>query len=169
MTPTPLRFSLGKLVRLFLAVFLLYGILYKAADYGRGRMGPWILTFDEAPSGSPRVTINHDKLQIRGVQIVADGDAAVPDGRGPATVRFRSPADEPSFGKVLFTDLTFLPGVITLDFFGHEVEILPRVLVINRKSFAWSQAKEFRLLPEERLPGGPLSPQKRKQLGREFP
>ncbi len=168
MTQTPLQLSLGKLLRLFLAVVALYAALYLASDLWRERKGPWVLTFDATPSGTPRLTIRHEKLGIRDVQIFAGNDQVLPSGFKPVTVRFKSPADQPGFGKLLFTDLTFLPGVVTLDLFGHEVELLPRTLVINRKSIPWSEAGELHLKPEERLPGGTIPPQKRKQLGREL-
>ncbi len=169
MSPPPLQVLLGKLLRLFLAVIALYGIVYVSATLWRERKGPWVLTFDETPSGTPRLTIRHEKLGIQDIQIFAGMEEPMPAGFKPVTVRFKSPADEPGFGKLLFTDLTFLPGVVTLDIFGHEVELLPRTLVINRKTIPWSGAKDIHLKPDERLPGGPISPQKRKQLGREFP
>ena len=41
------------------------------------------------------------------------------------------------FGEIVFQDLTFLPGTVTLNLFGHEVELLPRVLIIDKEEHAW--------------------------------
>jgi hypothetical protein len=41
------------------------------------------------------------------------------------------------FGEVIFQDLTFLPGTVTFNFFGHEVELLPRTLIIDKQEHAW--------------------------------
>ncbi len=169
MSPTPLQLSLGKLLKLFVTVMVLYATLYFATGLWRERRGPWVLTFDKSPSGNPRLTISQENLGVRNVQILALQQEPLPADFKPVTIHFKSPGDQPGFGKLLFTDLTVLPGVITLDVFGHEVELLPRTLVINRKLIPWSERQEIRLNPEERLPGGPVPPQKRKQLGRELP
>ena len=40
-------------------------------------------------------------------------------------------------GEVIYEDMRTMPGVITFNFFGHEVELLPRVLVVNKKEIPW--------------------------------
>jgi hypothetical protein len=44
-------------------------------------------------------------------------------------------------------DTTFLPGTLTLQVFGHEIELLPRVLVVDLKEHSWHS---FELLSLER-------------------
>ena len=44
---------------------------------------------------------------------------------------------EVPFGNCVFMDTTFLPGTITFQLFGHEIELLPRVLVIDRQEHPW--------------------------------
>jgi len=54
---------------------------------------------------------------------------------------------------VRFHDLTNLPGTITLDLHGHEIEMLPRTLFINTKEVAWSNNALFILAPTNKIPG----------------
>jgi hypothetical protein len=35
-------------------------------------------------------------------------------------------------------DSTFLPGTLTFQFFGHEIELLPRVLIIDHREYPWT-------------------------------
>jgi hypothetical protein len=34
-------------------------------------------------------------------------------------------------------DTTFLPGTVTFQIFGHEIELLPRVLIIDHQERPW--------------------------------
>ena len=65
------------------------------------------------------------------------------------------------FGYVVFLDTTYLPGAVTMNFFGHEIELLPRTLVVNRKEVAWENGKVITMKPEEKLP--PLPEPKKRQ------
>jgi hypothetical protein len=47
------------------------------------------------------------------------------------------------FGKCVFLDTTFLPGTVVLDLFGHEVQLLPRVLTIDHVEHAWHSGGRF--------------------------
>jgi hypothetical protein len=40
-----------------------------------------------------------------------------------------------------------LPGTVTLRLFGHEIELLPRVLIIDRKEHPWKAGDTIRLAP----------------------
>ena len=42
---------------------------------------------------------------------------------------------------MIFQDPTFLPGTVTLRQFGHEIELLPRVLIIDKKEIPWRAGK----------------------------
>ncbi len=44
---------------------------------------------------------------------------------------------EVPFGKCIFLDTTSLPGTVVLDLFGHEIELLPRALIIDRQERPW--------------------------------
>jgi len=34
-------------------------------------------------------------------------------------------------------DTTFLPGTVAFQLFGHEIELLPRVLIIDHEEHPW--------------------------------
>jgi hypothetical protein len=38
---------------------------------------------------------------------------------------------------MIFQDPTFLPGTVTMRLFGHQIELLPRVLTIDREEYPW--------------------------------
>jgi hypothetical protein len=44
-------------------------------------------------------------------------------------------------------DTTFLPGTVALELFNHEVELLPRVLVIDRQEHPWLSESTITLHP----------------------
>jgi hypothetical protein len=46
------------------------------------------------------------------------------------------PFDVP-FGKCVFMDTTFLPGTLAFELFGHEIQLIPRVLTIDKQEQPW--------------------------------
>ena len=54
-------------------------------------------------------------------------------------------------GNRFFFDTTYLPGSITLDLFGHQVEVLPRTLILNFEERPWVEGELIELRPEESL------------------
>ncbi len=44
-------------------------------------------------------------------------------------------------------DTTFLPGTVTFELFGHEIELLPRALIIDRQEHAWQPNAAINLPP----------------------
>jgi hypothetical protein len=67
-----------------------------------------------------------------------------------STVVFDSPKTNVPFGKVVFLDTTFLPGTVTFELFGHEIELLPRTLVVNLKEVPWKSGAIFKLSEQDR-------------------
>ena len=54
------------------------------------------------------------------------------------------------FGECIYQDLMFLPGVVTMNLLGHEIELMPRTLVINKKQMPWDSAKgAIVILPQD--------------------
>lgn len=145
----------------FLACVVLYFVGFAAAQWWRERRGPWEVTFQVDPQGTPAIEITQARLAIGGVMIVFRGinQAGVTN---PVTVRFDEPAkaDRIPFGRVKFLDTTFLPGTVTLDLFGHEIELLPRTLIVDKEERSWQQGdrlelgqrSEMRPSPSERHP-----------------
>lgn len=127
----------------------------------RTRKGPWRVEFGETGAGEPRVTVNQPFLGITNVQIVFEGESVT---NGTGIVLFDKPLKPLPFGKTKFEDLTYLPGSVTFDFFGHEVELLPRVLHLNQQEVPWESGAVHRLTPEEKLPPEALvNPRKKKR------
>ena len=95
------------------------------------------------------VLINQPKVGVTNVQLVFSG-GQLPASHTPGTMVFDKPREVPfdvPFGKCIFMDATFLPGTLTFRFFGHEIELLPRVLIIDHQEHPW-RTDEVVKLPE---------------------
>ena len=121
---------------LFALVLALYLASFHGVEYLRHRKGPWSVRFDRTTDGTPFAEIIQPRLGITGARLLFPGEIFT---NAAETITFALP--EPSrtvpFGRVIYEDLTFLPGVVTLDLFGHEIELVPRMLVVNRKTIPW--------------------------------
>lgn len=127
----------------------------------RKRHGPWQVTFETGPTGTPAVVVNQPKLHITNLKIEFAGETAT---NASATVVFDVPERPVPFGRVKFEDLTYLPGTVTMDLFGHEVELLPRTLYINRKPHPWTSNRTITLTTGDKpasLPEPKVKPWKR--------
>ena len=132
--------STGPLKHFLLAFIIalpLYLIAYGWIEHRRVRNGPWEVRFT-IESETPAIIINQPKLQIQNVRIFFPGQDITTNFS--ETLTFAQPRQWPypvPFGKVIFMDTTFLPGNVTLELFGHEIQLLPRVLTIDRKEIPW--------------------------------
>jgi hypothetical protein len=129
--------------RHFILAFLLalagYIVFYQGIEHRRTRKGPWRVTFTIGSNEVPTIVIDQPRLAITNVQIRFTG-ATLLATNGPATLVFGQPRPVPyevPFGQCVFMDTTFLPGTVTFQLFGHEVELLPRVLVVDRQEHPW--------------------------------
>ena len=127
----------------FVLAFLLalagYIVFYQLIEHRRIRNGPWLVTFATSAEGIPAIVINQPRLAITNVQISFSGET-LPGTNSSVTLVFGQPKPVPyevPFGNCVFMDTTFLPGTVTLQLFGHEIELLPRVLVIDRQEHMW--------------------------------
>ena len=115
------------------AAFVIVG-LYFAVFYGiegcRKSKGPWRVTFTTNNAG-PVIEVTQSNLNRRAT-IKFHGEVAE-ETSYPATVEFDRPKKPAAFGRVIYEDLMQLPGVVTFDLFGHEIELLPRTLIVNRR------------------------------------
>ena len=133
----------------FLLALICYAFFYRNIENRRTRKGPWEITFTNDVAGNPTLLINQPRLAITNVQVTFT-NATLGVGFKPATVAFAQPQPVPytvPFGKCVFMDTTFLPGTLTLDLFNHEVELLPRVLVIDRQEHPWLSDSTITLHP----------------------
>lgn len=122
-------------IALFVAVLLTYLAVFNGIEWLRHRKGPWRVVFE-----TNSIHISQPYLKISAV-VEFPGENAGNTGR----VAFDKPKKAVPYGKLLYEDLTFLPGVVTFDLFGHEIELLPRVLIVNKKEIRWDQADHLQL------------------------
>ena len=146
----------------FLLALVIYIAFYWVIQHRRVRKGPWEISFIANSDGAPALIVNQPKLAITNVQITFAGEHPATSNDGPVTLRFSQPQQVPfdvPFGKCIFADLTFLPGTVTFsNIFGHEIELLPRVLIIDYEEHAWhsDSAIVVKQKPEPSQSGGTL-------------
>jgi len=114
---------------------VLYAVAFGWIQHRRTFKGPWEVTFESDAGGHPAIVIRQPKLAIAQT-LVFSGETVAPNLE--VMERFSEATNQTPFGKVLFQDPTFLPGTLTMELFGHEVEALPRVLIVDKKEFAWT-------------------------------
>lgn len=145
--------GLGKhLLIAFGAALAFYLGAYALDSYLRTRHGPWRVTFTSAGTNAPAILINAPRLGITNVQLVFPGEQAP---AGTNTVAFDAPAKTVPFGERIYDDLMILPGAVTLNLFGHGVELLPRTLIVNQRQLAWQSGATIELKPAEKPPVKP--------------
>jgi hypothetical protein len=138
----------------FLIAVICYAFFYHNIEHRRTRKGPWEITFTNDLGGNPALLINEPRLAITNAQITFTGERGV-QAFTPATLLFSQPRPVPydvPIGKCVFMDTTFLPGTITLRIFNHEIELLPRVLVIDRQEHPWLSDSTITLHPAPSSP-----------------
>lgn len=139
--------TLRNIALLFVGVLVIYVLAYHGIEHRRTRLGPWQVTFTNTVSGAPALVIQEPALGITNVQIVFS-NAESGHSYSNATVVFDQPREVPyalPFGECIFMDTTFLPGTVVLQAYGHEVQLLPRVLTLDNKEHPW-QSGETHLL-----------------------
>ena len=137
----------------FLLALLIYAVSYYGIEHRRTRNGPWQIMFTNGPEGVPLMVVNQFTLAITNVQYRFPG-AIVTSTNRPSTTRidFGQPQPVPypvPFGRCIFMDTTFLPGTLTFDLFGHEIELLPRVLIIDHEEHRWRSGEVIALPPKK--------------------
>lgn len=138
----------------------LYAAVFVVDNWTRTRKGPWVVNFGDT-NGTASIIIHQKTLGISNVVVVFDGETT---GGTNGTVEFNKPQKPVPFGKVKFEDLTYQPGSVVLDMFGHEVEMLPRTLYLNKKEHAWKSGETIVLKAGEKLPpGASYDPRKKKR------
>jgi len=145
---------------LFSVVLLLYLAAFQGVEHLRARKGPWRVTFERDPQGVPAIVIAQARLGVSRFHIRFPEESATTTNL-PAVLAFDTPRQPPfdaPFGRVIYEDLTFLPGAVTFDLFGHEIELLPRALLVNRHEHPWQAEGALTLwrtnkVPSIRVPG----------------
>ena len=134
-----------QLLLVFATALIGYAVLYGWIEHRRVVKGPWVVNCS-SESGVPVLTVNQSTLGIRDVRIV------FPGGRGASnvtqTIEFSKARPWPyavPFGQCVFMDTTFLPGTIALEVLGHQVQLMPRVLTIDKVERPWRSGETIEL------------------------
>jgi hypothetical protein len=176
-----------RVLRHFLLAFVLaligYIAFYQGIEHRRTWKGPWQVAFRKVAADAPTIVINQPRLGVTNVQISFTGEIpplANPPGafameHSPSvtlpspvtntsstsiTLRFAQPQPVPydvPFGSCIFMDTTFLPGTVTFRLFDHEIELLPRVLIIDHEEHSW-QPNAAIALPRAQISQGQTRP-----------
>ncbi len=129
----------------------LYLAAFWAIEYTRQKKGPWVVRFQTGGDGEPRVSVSQKTLKVQRLAVQFPGERASSTNLDE-TIVFDHPITEVPFGKVQFLDTTFLPGTVALDIFGHEIQLLPRVLTVDGRELEWKPQMGLSLKPEDKLP-----------------
>lgn len=113
--------------------------------------GPWQATFGTNTAGVPQIVIFEPELGISNVLVQFAGEQLVPTNT-TGEVRFAKPKTPTPFCEVVYDDLMFQPGIVTLDCFGHLVEMAPRALGLNGAGVGWTNGAVHTLLPTNKMP-----------------
>ncbi len=120
----------------FVTVLVSYGVVFYSVEYLNHRKGPWEVNFMSDAQGNPAIVTYQPKLDISSVEIIFPGET-IPQTNLSQRVIFDRPLRQVPFGSVIYADLRTLPGVVTFDLFGHEIEFLPRALIVNKREILW--------------------------------
>lgn len=132
-------------ILLFGLVLLGYLLMFGWIERRRVARGPWEATFS-SESGSAQLVLNQTNLDIRNVRIVFRGVVAPSNSvEHIAFTKAQNPPYLVPFGECIFQDLLFLPGTVTLKLFGHEIQMIPRTLTINRVERPWQNGETIEL------------------------
>jgi len=143
-----------QILAVFVCALLGYLAVFYWIEHQRRKDGPWQAAFTML-DGNPAMVINHPQLQLTNITLVFV-DAPAPTNL-PQTVAFEhglsAPFDLP-FGQCVFIDSLYLPGTAACEMFGHEIQLMPRVLTIDRVERPWRSGEKILLTnqPSATLP-----------------
>lgn len=138
----------------FVGVLILYTCAFKGIEYFRTVKGPWEVTFRSDSNGLPSLVISQASIGLTNMTVTFDGEA-IDRINLSETMRFDSPKTNIPFGGVLFFDTTVLPGTLTFNLFGHEIEFLPRVMIANHDEVPWESDGTVHFNASNKLPSPP--------------
>lgn len=131
-TPVPVKHFIAA----FFVALIVYVVAYTAIEHRRTRNGPWEVTFANR-GGAAAFVINEPRLNISNVTLSFPGQTPPLTN---LTLRFDVPQPVPfnlPFGQCIFMDTTFQPGTLVFTEFGHEIQLLPRVLTLDKREYFW--------------------------------
>jgi hypothetical protein len=150
-SPAPPKENIFKHAAIAFVMALVGYVCFFAFDaHLRSHKGPWIVRFEATTNGEPLLFIRQpwDKIAT---YVLLQGEKAT---NTPGEVRFTDMHHiETPFGRVRFHDLTYLPGTVVLDVYGHEIQMMPRTLTLDLKEVGWANGATNILTPTNKIPG----------------
>ncbi|HEX5219395.1 MAG TPA: hypothetical protein VFZ59_07480 [Verrucomicrobiae bacterium] len=144
-----------QVIAVFVAALIGYLVVFYFIEHQRRKDGPWQATFTTV-DGLPTMLVSHPKLQLTNVSI-SFVDATTTATNLPQTVAFEhgrpAPFDLP-FGQCVFIDALYMPGTAVFEMFGHQIQLMPRVLTIDKVERPWRSGEKILLTnqPSATLP-----------------
>lgn len=138
----------------FVIAVIIYAIFYSFIENRRTRQGPWRVTFS-SEGNLPTLSIEEPQLHLANIKITFPGETGSTTN---LTLIFLQPKEVPfdvPFGKCVFEDTTFQPGTVVFNLFGHEIQLMPRVLTIDHREYTWESDKNFAVNKAGTSPGAP--------------
>lgn len=151
--------TVKKVALLFAAVLAVYLALFFWIEKSRLTKGPWQVEFQAATGGDATLVVAQPYLSITNARVIVHGENVTNTSAQVTFDRVKQPVP---FGSVIFEDLTFLPGVVTFNLLGHEVELMPRALVVNKKLVPWQPGMTVELWPTNKPAEPPHAPKIRR-------
>ena len=110
-------------------------------EHLRAAKGPWEMAFITDGTGRPSLEISQRALKISERLSFPDAPLARPNLA--EVVRFRPATTNLPYGEILQQDALYLPGTVTMRLFGHQIQVLPRTLVVDQKERPWKPGDEI--------------------------
>ena len=129
---------------------IFYVIGYSWVSRRQAGSGPWQADFATNAAGIPQVTFSHPARGISNVMVQFTGEKLAPTNT-TGHVSFAKPKAVTPFCTVAYDDLMFQPGVVTLDCFGHLVEMTPKALGLNGTAFPWTNGAAYSLSSSDKI------------------
>ena len=135
------------LIAAFVITLVVYIVVFSWIEHRRVRNGPWEVTFQNS-NGDLELVVNQTSEAIGDVRIHF-ADVTISTNLRQ-TIQFTAGKSVPfalPVGRCVFLDPLFLPGKAVLEIAGHEIQLMPRVLVLDGVERTW-KATNFYTLSE---------------------
>ncbi len=114
---------------------IFYAVGFSWIQHRRTARGPWEIEFRASADGVPSLVVSQANLNV--FETIVFPTNKVSAQNLPQTVRFGPNSTNFPCREMKYQDSMYLPGTVTIDLFGHEVELIPRVLQIDAREYSW--------------------------------
>lgn len=143
-------FTWKSVVFTFVIAAIFYALAYAWMTRRQIGRGPWQVAFTTNAAGVPQLIVAQPTLHISNVTVHFTGEQ-LNRSNSTGSVSFSKPQMPVPFCDVAYDDLMFQPGIVTLDCFGHLVELSPRALGLNGAARPWTNGVIYELSPSDRM------------------